>query len=127
MLAATREEDPFIVLWPQFLVYVTNIFCDSIPIQSRHLQAQLRFLKCQIEILQQRLPGNRIIIDPTERQRLLTLGKELEHQIQDTLLVISLKTYKNWLLEERRGKKPNTLGRKRIPSDLYNLVARFAR
>ena len=58
---------------------------------SARRDTQVRFLKLQVEILQSRLPGNRIIPDPVERRRLLKMGGEVEHATKDSLLVVSIK------------------------------------
>jgi hypothetical protein len=63
---------------------------------SARRDAHLRFLKAQIEMLQSRLPGNRVILAPEERQRLMKLGAEVEHRVEDTLDIVSVKTYRRW-------------------------------
>lgn len=60
---------------------------------------QIRFLKVQVEMLRQRLPGNRVIVSPDERPRLLKLGAELNHQTDDLMGVVSAKPYKRWVRE----------------------------
>ena len=52
---------------------------------SARRDAQIRFLKLQVEILRSRLPGNRAIPDPTERRRLLKIGAEMGHVVEHTL------------------------------------------
>ena len=44
-----------------------------------------------VEILRSRLPGNRVIPDPVERRRLLKLGAEMEHAVEHTLELVSIK------------------------------------
>ena len=66
---------------------------------SARRDAQIRFLKLQVEILQSRLPGNRVIPDPTERRRLLKIGAELGHVVEHTLDILNIKTYRRWLRE----------------------------
>ncbi len=41
---------------------------------------QIRFLKLQLELYKGKVPGNRVILSPEERRRMLRLGKKLEHQ-----------------------------------------------
>ena len=43
-------------------------------------------------MLRERLPGNLVILDPVER-RLMTVGAEVDHKIEDTLGIVSIKTY----------------------------------
>ena len=46
---------------------------------SARRDSHIRFLKLQVEMLQSRLPGNRVILSLTERSRLLNAGQELDH------------------------------------------------
>ena len=50
---------------------------------SARRDAQIRFLKLQVELLQSRLLGNRVIPDPLERRRLLKIGAEMSHAVID--------------------------------------------
>jgi len=45
-------------------------------------------------MLQTRLPGNRVIPDPTERRRLLKMWAEMDHSVEHTLEIIHIKTYR---------------------------------
>jgi len=94
---------------------------------SARRDAQVRFLKLQVEILKKKLPANRVIIDPTDRKRLLALGEELSHEVKDTLLLVSVKTYKHWINEQRAGKPGKKVGRPRIDKMLMELVIRLAK
>ena len=64
---------------------------------SSRRDAHLRFMKVQIEMLQSRLPGNRVILSPAERQRLLKMGLEVDHAVEHTLAIVNIKTYRAWL------------------------------
>ncbi len=44
---------------------------------------QIRFLKLQLELYKEKMPGNRVILSPEERSRMLWLGKKLEHKVDD--------------------------------------------
>jgi len=95
---------------------------------STRRDAHVRFLKLQVEILRSRLPGNRVIPDPVERRRLLKAGAEVGHAVQDTLGIVSIKTYRRWLREQRGGRRPGKVGRPRvIPQSLRELIIRLAR
>ena len=83
---------------------------------SARRDTQVRFLRLQVEIFPSRLPGNRVIPDPVERRRFLKAGAEVDHAIQDTLEIVSIKTYRRWLREERGGRRPGTVGPPRIRS-----------
>ena len=59
---------------PRWLSSLLLLFQEARPARG---DAHIRFLKLQVEILQSRLPGNRVIPDPTERRRLLKIGAEM--------------------------------------------------
>ncbi len=61
---------------------------------SARRDAHIRFLKLQVELLKSRLPGNRVILDPAERQRLMKVGAEADHAVHDPLGIVSIKTYR---------------------------------
>ena len=78
---------------------------------SARRDAQIRFLTLQVEMLRSRLPGNRVIPDPVERGRLLKVSAEVGHAVEHTLGVVSIKTYRRWLREERGSRQPRKVGR----------------
>jgi putative transposase len=94
---------------------------------SARRDAHIRFLKLQVEMLRSRLPGNRVILDPAERQRLMKVGAEVEHAVQDILGIVSIKTYRQWLRDERGGRQPGKVGRPRLTASLRELILRLAR
>lgn len=94
---------------------------------SARRDAHIRFLKLQVEMLKERLPGNRVILDPVERQRLMKIGAEVQHKIEDTLEIVSVKTYRRWQREERGGKEPGKVGRPRLTKSLRELIIRLAK
>lgn len=57
---------------------------------SGRRDVHIRFLKCQIEILRSRLPGNRVVPTPAERNRLLRLGAELGHAVEHALAIVHI-------------------------------------
>ncbi len=71
---------------------------------SARCDGQIRFLMLQVELLRSRLPGNRVILTPAERHRLLRIGAEVDHAVQHTLGIVTLKTYRRWLREKRDGR-----------------------
>ena len=81
---------------------------------STRRDAHIRFLKLQVEMLHSRLPGNRAILSPVERQRLMKIGAEMGHAIEHTLGIASIKTYRRWLREEQGGRPPGKVGRLRM-------------
>ncbi len=74
------------------------------------------------------MPGNRVILSPEERQRLLRLGKRLEHRVDDLIGIVSVKTYKRWLREQKEDRAPGRVGRPRkITASVRALIIRMAR
>ncbi len=61
---------------PRWLTAMFVLFQEA---WSARRDAHIRFLKLQVEMLQSRLPGNRIIPDPAERRRLMKIGAEMGH------------------------------------------------
>jgi hypothetical protein len=57
---------------------------------------RLRFLLAQIELLKIRVPGNRVILSPEERLRVLKLGAVMDHHVDELVGIASVKTYKRW-------------------------------
>ena len=94
---------------------------------STRRDAHIRFLKLQVEMLQCRLPGNRVIPDPLERRRLMKIGAEMGHAVEHTLDIVTIKTYRRWLWEERWGRRPHKVGRPRLTKSLRELILRLAR
>ncbi|MEM6503832.1 MAG: integrase core domain-containing protein [Planctomycetota bacterium] len=90
--------------------------------------ARIRLLHAQIEMLQARLPGNRVILAPAERSRLLRIGRELGHQLEDLLSIVAVKTYRRWLREAAAGRETGRVGRRRkVTVQLRGLIRRLAR
>jgi len=94
---------------------------------STRRDAHIRFLKLQVELLQSRLPGNRVILTPAERQRLMKIGAEADHAVEHTLEIVSIKTYRRWQREERGGRSPGRVGRPRLTKSVRELILRLAR
>ncbi len=59
---------------PRWLMALLVVLSEA---WSARRDAHIRFLKLQVEILQSRLPGNRVIPDPVKRRRLLKIGAEI--------------------------------------------------
>ncbi len=95
---------------------------------SARRSRQIRFLKLQVELLRQKAPGNRVILLPEDRQRLLGLGSQLGHRVDDLIGIVSVKTYKRWLREQQGGQVPGRVGRRRVvPPSLRALIVRMAK
>ena len=109
---------------PRWLSSLLLLFQEA---WSARRDAHIRFLKLQVEILQSRLPGNRVIPDPTERRRLLKIGAEMDHAVEHTLDIIHIKTYRHWLRQERDGCKVGKVGRPRLTRSLRELILRLAK
>ncbi len=85
-------------MWPKWLTSVLLVLMEA---WSTRRDAHIRFLKLQIEMLQARLPGNRVVLAPEERQRLMKIGSEVDHAVEHTLGIVSFKTYRRWLQGNR--------------------------
>ena len=95
---------------------------------SARRDAQLRFLKLQVELLRAKLPGDRVILAPEDRVRLLRLGEAMGHQVHDVIGIVSVKTYRRWVREQAEGRKPGRVGRPRkMTASLRALILRLAR
>ncbi len=95
---------------------------------STRRDARVRFLVAQIEMLRERVPGNRVIVCPEERARLIKLGGAVGHETDDLIGIVSVKTYKRWLREQRTGKQPGRVGRPRkMTASVRELILRLAR
>lgn len=75
-------------------------------VYSSRRDAQIRFLKLEVELLRAHIPGDRVILAPEERTRLLKLGAELDHRVHDLIGIVCVKTYQRWLREREAGQSP---------------------
>ena len=92
----------------------------------RH-NAQIRFLKAQVQILRRRIPAGRVIPDPAERAELLRLGAECSHGVSEILEIVKPGTYRRWMNDAQRGRQPRRAGRPRLGQELRDLVVRLGR
>jgi len=90
--------------------------------------AQIQFLKLQLDLAMKKIPGNRVILSPEDRTLMLKAGKNLEHHVHDVIKLVSVKTYQRWLREEKDGKEAGRVGRpKKISQELRDLIIRLAK
>jgi putative transposase len=109
---------------PRWLMVVFWMLTEA---WSTRRDARIRFLQVQVELLRQRVSGNRVILTPEDRSRLLKLGASLDHRVDDLIGIVSVKTYKTWLREQRGARQPGRVGRRRvIPPSLRALIKRLA-
>jgi len=95
-------------------------------ILDKRFAAKLRFALVQVHIMIEKYGAQRIIVSPEQRQWLLSIGAEVDHDIMDALGIVTPQTYRRWLRLQRKGKLPKAVGRKRfIPQIVRNLVLRF--
>jgi putative transposase len=92
----------------------------------RH-NAQVRFLKAQIEILRRRVPGERIVPRPEEKAELLRIGAEFGQVVKPVLEIVKPETYRRWVNDANRGRQPKKSGRPRLSQELRDLVVRMGR
>ena len=89
--------------------------------------ARIRFLMAQVDILRRKLGGNRVIPSPEDRTRLLSIGRELNHDVADVIGIVTPQTYCRWVAELRQGRKPKRVGRPRIARNLREIALRLAK
>ncbi len=95
---------------------------------STRRDAQIRFLQVQVELLKKRIPGDRVILSPAERNRLLKLGEEMQHQVDDLIGIVTVKTYRRWFREAGAGRQPGRVGcPRKVTASLRALILRLAR
>lgn len=96
--------------------------------QSTHkeLARQNQFLKAENEILRSKLP-KQIRTTPTERKRLMKLGKPLGTALRDLITIVSYTSFLRWLRDEDgKPSKPSKTGRPAIKTDIRQLVIQLA-
>jgi putative transposase len=94
---------------------------------SARRSAQIQFMKLQIELLRQKLGGNRVILSPEDRRRLLRAGADMDHAVHDVLKIVTVKTYQQWRRDEAAGKNAGKVGRPRLAESVRNLIIKLAR
>ena len=109
---------------PKWLTVMLVLLCEA---WSARRDAHIRFLRLQVELLKDRLPGNRVILTPTERRRLMKIGAQVDHEVKDILEIVRVKTYRRWRREEGAGRQPGKVGRPRLTPSLRELILRLAR
>lgn len=68
------------------------------------------------------------ILSPKERQWLLSIGAELDHDVKDLLQIVTWKTYRRWVHEQEAGRDALQVGRKKIiPQEIIDLIIRMAK
>lgn len=59
---------------PHWLVMLLAMLAEAWSVRR---DGQIRFLKLQLELYRGKMPGNRVVLSPEERQRLLRLGEQV--------------------------------------------------
>ena len=107
------------------------IFSKLLAALPKVVESNESFYRQQISILQRTLLSKgvkRILATPEEIRQLLAIGKQLDHQIDGKLLIVSPATYRNWLTRRKQGNEMKRPGRKRsIPQKIIDAVLRLAR
>ena len=91
---------------------------------SPKYNARMRFLEIQVEMLRSRIDSDRIITTPDERRRLIALGEQFGHEIDDVLKVVVPETYRRWIREASNGVPFKCVGRSRIAQCVRDLIHR---
>ncbi|MFA7256593.1 MAG: hypothetical protein WC047_03355 [Kiritimatiellales bacterium] len=68
----------------------------------RRYDGRLQLMAYQIEMLQSRIDTDRIYTRPEERARLTRIGAELDHDVDDVLLVVKRGTYRETGLDRKK-------------------------
>ena len=95
---------------------------------NNELAKYVEYLKEENKILRARVPGQ-IHTKPSERERLLKLGKALGRAIEELITLVSPSTFYRWVREEQSGKPKtkNPKGGQRKPREIRELVIEIAR
>lgn len=87
---------------------------------------QNEIFKAEVEMLRERVPQQKIILKPAERERLIELGKDLGAKLKDLITVVMYGTFLKWLRdrqpEEQRSTRP---GRPRTLEEIRHLIIRI--
>ena len=97
---------------------------------QQQLAKQIIFLQEENRILRSRLPS-RVIATPTEKSRLIKLGRDLGIKLRDLISIVSYSTFRRWIREAEsthvaRDQPPLPTGRPRTASDIRELVLKLA-
>ena len=95
---------------------------------NNELAKYVEYLKEENKILRARVPGQ-IHTKPSERERLLKLGKALGRAIEELITLVSPSTFYRWVREEQSGKPKtkNPKGGQRKPREIRELVIEIAK
>ncbi len=58
---------------------------------------------------------------------MLRAGAELEHEVQDVLGIVSVKTYRQWLREAKAGRETGRVGHPKLAASVRKLIIRLAK
>lgn len=94
---------------------------------DRELAKYVEYLKEENKILRARVPGQ-IHTKPSERERLIKLGKALGKAIEELITIVTPATFYRWLRNEDNNAKPeNPKGGQRKPREIRELVIEIAK
>ena len=110
------------------LLHPLLVFLASMTQQE--LVRQVMFLKEENRILRSRLPS-RVIATPTEKSRLIKLGRDLGVKLRELISIVSYSTFRRWIRDAEathidREQPPQATGRPRTDSDIHELVLKLA-
>lgn len=111
-------------MWPTWFLMFLSMLAEAWSVRR---DARIRFLKLQIELLRKKLDGDRVILSPEDRARLLRSGAAIRHEVDDVLGIVAVKTYRHWLREQDEGRKPGRVGRPSLTKSVRDLIVRLAK
>ncbi len=91
------------------------------------LVRQIEYLRVENQILRSRLT-KRVVVNPSERRRLIRFGQVLGKDIKTCLSIVSYQTFQKWVRESKRTTPlpRKRRGRPRTLKETEALVIRFA-
>ncbi len=91
------------------------------------LVRQIEYLRVENQVLRSKL-GQRVMVNPSERRRLVRFGRVLGAHLKDCLSIVSYHTFQRWVREHQHIKPMprKRRGRPRTLREIEALVLRFA-
>jgi putative transposase len=89
------------------------------------LARQVQYLKAENEILRAKLP-KRMTVTPTERRRLLRLGRKIGPALEHLITIVTYRTFLRWSAGDKAGRTSGKRGRPRTDEEIREIIIRLA-